>query len=74
MPKTALRRVRASDKLTNTAVRYGNCKDCGRYGRIWSTTRVCADDSRIAACERRKAKRELRELAAAEPSAELLPE
>lgn len=74
MPKTALKRIRPSDKLTNQAVRYGNCKDCGRYGRLWSATRVCADDSRIAACERRKAKRELRELSVIESTDTLLPE
>ena len=51
-----LRRVRKSDHLTNTSVRYGNCSDCGRYGRIFSTTRKCADDSRVPACIRRTAK------------------
>lgn len=74
MPKTALKRVRPSDKLTNTAVKYGNCKDCGRYGRLWSTTRVCADDNRVATCEKRKARSVARELARGDATTELLPE
>lgn len=74
MAKTALKRVRPSDKLTNTAVRYGTCKDCGRYGRLWSTTRVCADDNRVATCERRKAKADARALERGEVTTELLPE
>lgn len=51
-----LRRVRASDHLTNTAVRYGNCSDCGRYGRIFTTTRKCADEARVPACIKRTAR------------------